>query len=569
MVKFIGDLPLSWKIWPAVILLVIVICATVAVSSFGLTYTADRIGFLSNQPLRQLEIALELQSQAYAAAVNQRDAVISEDSSEMTYFQNKYNESISSAYGLFDQLTALNVSESQRAAMEEARESLRFYNIWSIEMLEAAKHGDRAMIFAQINDVGRNTLDNVLRNMSRVVAESKNAVAKAQDAIDSNIDSVLTKLFLVSGIGLTLAVGTLAWLLGAFVIMPLVGATRAVERLASGDLHIPLLGTERKDEVGTLARSLQVFKEALLAKRVSDDAATAERAVRERRAAEMEALTRDFEAKAGGMVNSLASAATMLSTTADAMLTSAQKTNEDSMAAIGASERAAENVHRMEVLIDHLTGSSRQIDVDIGRSHSLAADAVSEAEHTNEIVGALSVAAERIGEIIQLINGIASQTNLLALNATIEAARAGDAGRGFAVVAGEVKHLANQTSMATEDIGAQIRSIQEATSEAVGAIRAIGRTIGSVNSIVDGVADTVKSQARSMDEITEYARNVVAAIEGVSEVVIQVNGAARDASGDAVQVQGAAASLSQQSERLAREVADFLKGVNAQPGAAG
>ena len=563
MRKLIGNLPIAWKIWLPIGLLVCVIGTVIAVSSAGLGRLASKVDELSNQPLQQFETALMLQSQAYAAAVNLRDAVVSEDPEDIALFTEEYRKSTAAANDLALKLKQLATTDTARTVADEARESLRFHELAATGMLEMANRGNRAGAVTQLIGTGRTTLDNLLQNMTRAVAESQTAVSAAKDEVYAISSAVNSRLFTVSVVGLAVALGALGWVLTMFVIRPLVGATRAVERLATGDLDTPIASAVRADEVGTLTRSLQVFKDALIAKQRSDEAAAAASAAMERRTAEMETLTRAFENKAGGLVGLLASAATELEATGRAMLMSADKTNGDATTASDASEQASRNVQLVARAIGDLTDSIVQIGERISHSRLMAGNAVSQAERTNSTVGALAVAAERIGEIVQLINGIASQTNLLALNATIEAARAGEAGRGFAVVASEVKHLANQTSKATEDIGAQIQSIQIATGHAVDAIRAIGGTIREVNGIIEGVAVTIESQTEATREIAVNARQAVAGTRNVADAMSQVNLAASDASGAAFQVQEAASSLSQHSEELANEVAVFLAGVKA------
>jgi len=210
-----------------------------------------------------------------------------------------------------------------------------------------------------------------------------------------------------------------------------------------------------------------------------------------------------------------------------------------------------------------LSSSIEEISRQVAHSATIAANAMSEAERTNSMVESLSEAAGKIGQVVNLINAIASQTNLLALNATIEAARAGEAGKGFAVVANEVKSLANQTAKATNEIGTQIGAVQAATRDAVGAITDIARTIGQINEIAGSIAAAVEEQGAATQEI---ARNVQQAAMGTQEVtgtIARVSAAAFETGNTAREVLSAAASLAQNSGVLEHQVDQFVADIRA------
>jgi methyl-accepting chemotaxis protein len=370
----------------------------------------------------------------------------------------------------------------------------------------------------------------------------------------SLIGSISLMLFLVIG-GSALAISR-------GITKPLDNITSAMNRLANGDKTIDVNYTKNSDEVGELARALETFK----ANAIKMDRLESEEKERKKRAAVerrelMNKMADDFDASVKGVVDTVSAAATEMQGSARSMSAIAEGTSSQSSAVAAAAEEASTNIQTVASAAEELNASIGEINRQIGDSVRVAGECVSEAESTGKVMQSLSKSAEDVGNVVKLIEGIASQVNLLALNATIEAARAGEAGRGFAVVANEVKNIANQVSNAAKDITQQIGSIQTQTGHAVTTIETITSTIRKINEISTAIAAAVEEQGAATREIS---RSIQETAEGTKEVTRNIEGVTRAASetGTAsTQLLDTAGQLAKESETLRSVVENFIEGV--------
>ena len=372
------------------------------------------------------------------------------------------------------------------------------------------------------------------------------------------------KMRMVSALALAaLAMCMLSFLLGRAISQPIAAMTEALTRLAAGDFNIAL-PLNRRDEIGEMAGAARVFKDSMIeTERLRAEQLADQQARSIQRRDERMRLASGFQDAVGSIVDKVSSEATELEAAASTLTRTAETTLELSGVVSGASGEASNNIQWVAAATGEMTSSVDEIGRQVVHSRKIAQSAVEHARSTDARITALSLAAGRIGEVVQLITGIAEQTNLLALNATIEAARAGDAGRGFAVVAQEVKALAAQTAKATDEIGKQILGMQSATQESVDAIKQIGAVILQISDVSGVIAAAVEEQGAATREI---ARNVKMASDGAARVgsaISDVHQGAADTGSASGQVLSSAQSLSNQASQLKLEVESFLASIRA------
>ena len=403
------------------------------------------------------------------------------------------------------------------------------------ELSEAAKAIQFSAAQAQIKSV---------QSMTAVVASSRSF-------------GVMTAVIAIA-LGALLAV-----LIGSSIVRPITQLTEVMRSLADGAVDIPILHSERRDELGAMASAVQIFRDRTIESTRLSEEKEIERHAKIHRAQVLGQLNAEFEAKVGALASSLSVSAASLTSSAETMHSTSAQTGRKSSSVMAAANQAAKNAGSVASSTEELSLSFDEIADRVTQSQAIATKALEEAKRTDGTVQALSSDAQKIGQITGLIRDIAGQTNLLALNATIEAARAGEAGRGFSVVASEVKSLATQTSKATAAIGVQISQIQTATGNAVGAIQSIVATIGELNEIASEVAAAVEQQRAATHDIAESVQRAANSAHEVKQSIDGVEEASAAAGLEADQVLNAARRLSHEADDLRAEVTRFILGVRA------
>lgn len=379
----------------------------------------------------------------------------------------------------------------------------------------------------------------------------------------TEIDRGMTIVAALAAIGTLLALGAAAGM-GRATAGPITRITGVMQRLADGTLDVTVPDRHRRDEIGAMAKAVQVFKDNALA--LAEMKATQERQRAEAEAEKRAALSRladGFEAEVGEVVTALGQQTEEMRRASRSMTDTAEETHRQSVSARDATHRAGAGVQAVASASEELSTSIAEVNRQISESAAVARTATDESARANRTIGGLSEATRSIGRIVTLIQEIAEQTNLLALNATIEAARAGEAGRGFAVVAAEVKTLASQTNGATEEIRDQIGTVQSAAGDAVGAIEAIGATIDRINDIVVTISAAMEQQEAATREIARNAQAAASGTESLSGTVATVQTAADDAGRTANEVLAVADALAGQADTLRRQMTRFMGSVRA------
>jgi methyl-accepting chemotaxis protein len=383
------------------------------------------------------------------------------------------------------------------------------------------------------------------------------------DDVDADVNALLLRLGAI-GAGLMVLMALLSWLIARDILGALNRQRIRMQRIAAGSLDEAVEETDRGDEIGRMAETLEMLRQTVMTARTleAEQIATKHQAENEKREA-LIALADRFDASVGRLVGLMASGSTELESTAQSMTGTAERTNHQATVVSSAAAEASTRVQTVAAAAEELSSSIGEISRQVAQSANITARAVDNARRTDTIVRALADGAHQIEHVAELISNIAGQTNLLALNATIEAARAGEAGRGFAVVAAEVKSLASQTAEATKEIGTRITQIQSATKEAVEAIQGITATIEEVSKIATTIGSAIEEQGAATAEIARTVTQTAQATQEVTTNIGGVSAAANETGGAAGLVLTAASNLSKQAEQLSGEVNIFLAGVRA------
>jgi methyl-accepting chemotaxis protein len=563
--RALNNLKLLTKLAIPVTILIAVTIGLIFLSKSKMEDMAQDTEELIQVDVARLTAILQVNSEVNEASTQEKNIILfsAAEPDRLKSAEDTYNRYKKLAIDDMKKVVDLADTPERKAASEKNMALLERYFSLMDQSLSFSRQDKDAEALKISNGEARDVRRQLRDALQERVEANKKVLDQEADESDKLAASATRTLMIAAALGIIAALGLIGGIVIFGITRPLGVMTASMGRLATGDLDVDVSGTERKDEVGVLARALQVFKDNAIEARRLAAAQEVENQAKMRRAQVLDGLTKTFERNVSALTQGLSSAATEMEATAQSMTAVANQTTNQSIGVASAAEQTSANVQTVAAATEELSISIREIASQVSQSSQIAERAVQGAKRTDAAVQDLAVTASKIGDVVQLINTIAGQTNLLALNATIEAARAGEAGKGFAVVATEVKELASQTAKATEEISAQIGSVQQATQQTVAAIQEIARTITEMSQISTSIAAAMEEQGAATAEIARNVQEAARGTEAVTGNIGDVRKGAGETGAAASQVLSSAQELARHSSTLGKEVDTFLSGVKA------
>jgi methyl-accepting chemotaxis protein len=557
-----SKLSLAAKLYAIFGLFAVLIAAITALSDYNSRRSTELMDAVETASRAALNVQ-HVNSLVYAIVMESRGVYMSTDKSGASKFGEgllKFNEQLLAVIASWEQLVQADDSAQFAVFRKRIEQFVDFRKELVRRGVEIGPAAGREWGDNDANREVRAALNKDLDALSKVYAERSTRLAQQTDA-NHELAVVLTCL---GGLALgVVVIGVL--IISRSIARPLSVITTTIKQVADGADNVEVPHTTRADEIGALARAIQIFKEAMDRNRNLNSQVLQDSEAREQRTRHIEKSVEAFQGAMKGVVSAVTASASSMRNTAQSIAKVASDASGQAVVAAGATEQASRSVNAVAGAAEELSASVEEISRQVRQSASVVEQTGQRTDKSVAEIESLAAATQRIDGVLSLIQAIAEQTNLLALNATIEAARAGDAGRGFAVVAHEVKALAEQTAKATSEIGQNVSMIQSSTRSAVEAVREIGGAVRDINEVTSNIAGAVGQQDAATREISVNAQMAAQGNETLVGNIGSLSAAIGETTKAASSVLSASTDLTSTAEILSREVEQFFRDLRADP----
>lgn len=484
-------------------------------------------------------------------------------------FLEPYNSGKSLLFSSIAQLKeTVNDNPSQVKLLSEIEQNLQEWtsNVTEVQIAMRRDVNKTKKMFHMADLVaearGKTYFDNFRGLIADFQNEERQLIEIRQEENAATVATTYTTIILCCVVSLLLGVG-LAFFIGKNIAAPIGHMTGNMSRLAEGDTSVEIGGIERKDEVGKMARALEVFKQNRIEADLREKQQKEEQAEKISRAEKVDSLIKEFENKASQAVSTVASAATQLTQTAQQVTGLMDKANDSAQSGASGASQTTANVQSVASAAEEMSSTVKEIASQVNSSNSLVLESVEKVEAADVNAKELAKSSERVREVVGLISDISNQINLLALNATIESARAGEAGKGFAVVASEVKNLASQTDKSIDEVGKVVGEMSSASDGIISILDEIKQSVNSISESSTSVASSVEEQSATTNEIASSMQSAAKGVQMITDNIQEISDSASHSKASSDEVLKASQDLSKQAEHLDKEIKDFLSDIRA------